>query len=153
MAPNIILGASGRPEPPTDIVRRLRAIDPGLSLRFIPGVIETWAITLTFREDDPRREGMRDGSISPDCDYDIIGWLPAGCPLDEAPGYVGRAFGTHPKESVRKMLQRMDEWNEKPPEATQQVEEVVAELSDANFGLDAPKVTGRRRKVEPKGGK
>lgn len=145
--PVILLGLDGRPKPPEEIVRRLRAIDPRMGLKFVPGVLMNWAVTMEFGPDDRRRKDIQSGKVNPEDAYDIIGWLPAECSLDEAPAYISRMIAMYPREDVRKALDRMEAWNATEG-GKEEMEEVLNELADDNFGLEVPKVTGKRKRVK-----
>ena len=137
----ILYGADGTPQPPTDIVARLE--ERGLKLYKFPDENPRWGILSRWREDDPRREMIRKGEMSPGDDFDIIGYLPMDCPLEEVPTYLERQLRQHPREDIARLADRMRDWNEKGL-AEQQVEEVVAAAAENNFGVHDKKVSGRR---------
>ena len=152
MTAPVLLGADGRPQPPQDIAKRLRGIEPRLGLRFVPGAYEVWAITLEWPEHDPRRQGVKENRVDPDSTYDIVGWLPAGCALDEAPAFVSNSLRTFPRADVQSLVSRMERWNEEKAGGREETSDVLAELTDNKFGMEERRVTGRRtRHQKPTG--
>lgn len=105
----------GRPVPPSEVVAGLQRIDPALGLRFMPGGINqsgTWAFTLRWRQDDPRREMIRRQEMAPEDDFDALGYLPLDCPPEQAVGhFVASVKRWHGKEDVTRLLSRVDQWN------------------------------------------
>jgi hypothetical protein len=109
----IVLNPLGQPQPPSDIVRRLRQVHPALGLKFYqPGVgASAWALTWRWPDADPRREYIRRGQMAADADYDILTWLPLDCPVDQAAGYVERALAHHPREDIKSLVSRVHHYN------------------------------------------
>lgn len=117
----MILGADHRPQPPSEIVARLRQVDPGLGLTFCPGafwqerlgrMVDSWAITEAWRMDDPRYRRVQAGEIDGDHCFDILTFLPADCSVDEAFGYfVGSCQRNRGKAGVNDLLNRVHTYN------------------------------------------
>lgn len=117
------------PQPPTEIVRRLRQVHAALGLKFYhPAAgFSSWAVTWTWAANDPRRERIQRGEIRPDADFDIIAWLPLDCPVAEAAAYVERAVKHYPREDIQNLTNRLHHYNavEAPAENWREVEAAV----------------------------
>ena len=107
----VLLNSTGQPEPPTHVVKRLRALHAGLFLKFLEQTGEHWAICLRWSPDDRRWESVQRGETNPDAAYDIIGYLPMLCSADEAPAYLERTFRQYPKDEVRNMADFVEQYN------------------------------------------
>lgn len=141
----VLLNSAGRPEPSPEIQRRLGAIDPNLSLRWVAGIGSHWAVTCRWREGDRRWEWVQTGVTPPDRAFDIFGYLPMDCPLEQAPAYIERVFRTFPRDDARKMADAVASWNDDKA-GTEEMEEAVAEVLDMPDPTQAPKKRGRPRK-------
>ena len=140
----VLLNSTGQPEPPTYVVKRLRALHAGLHLRFLDQTGEHWAVCMDWQPDDRRWEWVQRGSTDPNAAYDIIGYLPILCGADEAPAYLERTFRQYPKDEIRNMADHVQAYNESAPVA----EAVNAALTEVLDAPDpAPKKRGRPRKV------
>lgn len=131
-APALVLNDRGVPEPPSDIQRRLREIDPDLHLRFSGG---QFALAFRWRQDDPRRQMIRAGEMNPGDDFDIYGFLPHDCAADEAYGYVVANLRSWSQASTdaKGMLERVHHYNrEQERKNAQPVVDYADELIDAN---------------------
>ena len=136
----VLLNSTGQPEPPTHVVKRLRALHAGLHLRFMEHTGEHWAVCMTWTPEDRRWEWVQRGETDPASTYDIIGYLPMLCSADEAPAYLERTLRQHPKDEVRRMADFVQQFNETTPGA----DAVDAALVEA---LEQPVVKrGRPRK-------
>jgi hypothetical protein len=141
----IVLNQHGTPEPPSDLLARLRRVHPALSLRWsqMPG--RPWAMTWEWQSEDARWERVRQSEIPPASAFDIIGYLPADCPIDQAGAYVEASLRSYPREEVQKARQRMTHWNEvELPKA--QMNEVLVDTMDA---IGAEKRKPRRTRIIP----
>jgi hypothetical protein len=109
----LLVNLAAEPIPPSDILRRLKQVHPALGLKFYePGAgVSSWAVTWKWRDDDPRRERIRRQEIPPDADIDIIAWLPLGCSVDEAAGFVERAVRHYPRDDIRALCDRLHHYN------------------------------------------
>lgn len=107
----VLLNALGRPEPSPSVAQRLRAIHPGLFLRYVDSFGEHWAVCMGWEPQDDRWEQIQSGDVSPDRAFDIIGYLPMLCSADEAPSYLERMFRTFPRESVQQLSNAMSTWD------------------------------------------
>lgn len=143
----VLLNAAGTPEPSPEIQRRLRGVHSGLHLKYIRGVDAHWGVCMTWTENDARRAQIQAGEIPSDKAFDIIGYLPMDCPVEQAPGFLERTFRTFPREDVQRMADMLDK--EGTEGATQRaMEEALAEVLDSPdpTGI-APRKRGRPRKI------
>lgn len=139
----ILLNERGTPEPSPDIQRRLRAIHPRLSLKYVTAAPSHWAVTLGWDDSDPRNERVRTGKLPIGSAYDIIGYLPMDAGVDDAPGYLARMFRQYPMEHVQSIADHVAQFNATAP-VQQAVESAVAEVLDSANPAGTPKA--RRRK-------
>jgi hypothetical protein len=141
----LVLNQHGTPEPPSDVLARLRRVHPALSLRWSQMPNRPWSMTWEWPETDARWGRVRSNEISPDAAYDIIGYLPTDCPIDQAGAYVENALKQYPRDEVRKVRERMHKWNEvdKPKE---QMNEVLTDTMD-NIGAERRQKNPRRQRV------
>jgi hypothetical protein len=139
----ILLNERGNPEPSPDVQRRLRGVHPRLSLRFVEVAPSSWAVALEWADDDPRRERVRNGTLPLGSAYDIIGYLPMGASVDEAPAYLSRMFREYPLDHVRSIADRIADFNATEP-VREAVQAAAAEVLDSANPAGTPK--GRRRK-------
>jgi hypothetical protein len=127
-APVVLLSHRGTPEPSPDIQRRLRAVHPRLFLRYVESLAEYWAICMTWDDNDRRYEMIRSQIINPEKSFDIIGYLPMHCSLDEAPSYLAKSFREYPVQEVQTLAQHIAVFNES---LTDQIaEKALADLLD-----------------------
>ncbi len=144
----VLLNALGRPEPSPEVSRRLTAIHAGLSLRWIPGAGENWAVCMAWQPEDGRWQYVQNGSYDAHLTYDIIGYLPMNCGPDEAAPYLERSFRTFPREDIQRMSDAMANWNTgNIQEALDAAIGEVLDSPDPSLGMDAPRKRGRPRKV------
>lgn len=129
-SPNLVTNLNGAPEAPRDIVDRLRRVDPALGLRWMPDLDRSsWALTWEWPLNDGRWARVQCNDISRESAYDIIGYLPVGCSIDQAAGYVETHLKQYPKEEIRKLHKAVQRWNEvEIPQ--QQVSQVIADTLD-----------------------
>lgn len=140
----VLLNTAGTPEPPTHVVRGLRNLHPSYGLRFSPG--PSWAITWEWPEKDPRWARVRAQEYPRESAFDIIGYLPLDCSVDDAPGYVERSIRAYPVEEVRKHIANIAHWNKvEVPKA--QTQALIADTLD-DHARDQRKQNPRRTRVE-----
>jgi hypothetical protein len=91
----------------------LRAVDPRFHLRWVSGVMRYWAICEHWRDNDPRRERIKQGEITPDAAWDVIAFLPLGCSAEEVEGYVLREFErvSDPKKQAAEQVDAIEKAN------------------------------------------
>ena len=144
----LLLNALGRPEPSPEVSRRLKAIHTGLSLRWVAGAGEHWAICMAWQPEDRRWATVQEGAYDPHLTFDIIGYLPMSCGPDEAAPYLERTFRTFPREDIQRMSAAMENWNTGHiQEALDAAIGEVLDRSDPSSVMDAPRKRGRPRKV------
>lgn len=146
MGSPVLLNSAGRPEPSPEIARRLAAITPRLTIRWMEGIGPCWAICLGWAEGDRRWAWVQEGRTRHDRAFDIIGYLPRDCSPDEAPAYLERMLRDYPRDEVRHMADAMEQWNETEA-GKEEVEQAIAEILDSpDPSREAPKKRGRPRK-------
>lgn len=126
----LILNSAGEPEPSSEISRRLKAIHAGLHLRFVNSTAEHWATCMSWQPDDRRWESIQNGQVDPSRAYDIIGYIPLACSVDEAPAYLERYFRGSSNEEVRNMADSVTNWNTMGGQLSSVVEEAIGEVLD-----------------------
>lgn len=139
----VLLNSAGQPEPSPAIQRRLAAITPGLQLLWLPGMGQSWAVILKWRESDRRWEWVQEQNYDPTRTFDIIGYLPKDCSLDEAAPYLERMLRTYPRDDVRNMVDKVAKWNEEEA-GRADVEQAVAEI------LDSPNPSQQKKRGRPR---
>lgn len=117
----LVRDAGGVPQPPREILQRLQQWEPALGLKYHA---VQWAFTWTWKDDDPRRQRIRDGQYPADAAYDIIGYIPLDCPVDSIPAYAVKALTHYPRDEVRKLVEGVGRYNAVDV-AKQQVETVL----------------------------
>ena len=70
-----------------------------------------WAVVWDWPENDTRWERVRTQEIGRESAFDIIGYLPISCTLDEARPYIESHLKNYPKEEVSRLRARMTHWN------------------------------------------
>lgn len=120
----------GGPVPSPSILAALKRLDPALGLRFIAKFEQSeWAVTWEWPESDRRWARVRSQEISRESAYDILGYLPVDCSLDQARGYIEAHLKNYPIENVQRIRTRMHHWNEvELPK--QQVQQLVTDTLD-----------------------
>jgi hypothetical protein len=148
----LILNSAGKPEPSPEISRRLRFIHPGLHLRYIEVFDSNWAVCMEWNEEDVRRAGIKKGLTDPDKAFDIVGYIPLTCHVDETPSYLERVFREFPGQEAKGFLDRLEYYNRIP--AQEAADKALAEVLDSSdpsqdkkviVSAPAPKKTPRRR--------
>lgn len=143
---SVIVNDRGTPEPPTDVVRRLRAVDPKLTLRWGPW--GAWQLVREWRSGDRRWERVQTERYDPAMAFDVIGHIPNACSVDEVPAYVERLLREWSNaDEATQMLKAMDHYH--TGTATSAVAEAVQEAIEETVAtVTAPIVKkGRRTKV------
>lgn len=140
---SVITNLRGEPEVPSDVARRLAAVDAGLSLRWTAQG-KVWALVRQWPETDRRWQWVRESRYNPSQAHDIIGYIPNDCPVDAVPSYVTRLLREWPVADAKKVLDGMERYNQR----TDVVEALVEEAAEAVLEDVAPKKRGRPRKSE-----
>ena len=137
----MILSDQGVPYAPSDIVTRLRQVNPRLGLLWRNGWNGAhWALVMEWDESDRRRSRVRSGELAPDEAHDILAFLPPDCSADQAYGYLVNAFRASSEENTRKLLDRVHTYNDNVLKAHEE-----SALSDA---LNWAEVRGRNLVVD-----
>jgi hypothetical protein len=123
--------AGGVPIPPSDLVAELRkrADAPNLDIVYCNA---SWRAIWRWREDDPRRQWIREGKYGEQDAYDVIGDAPPYLSIDDALGYFERSLRQYPREEVRKHADAIQRYNEVAVPQQQ-----VAEVMNAVLGGNA----------------
>jgi hypothetical protein len=111
--PALMVTERGGPVPPQEVIQRLRAeVGPEFGLRFMANFDAShWAVIREWPANDVRWARVRSQEIGPEAAYDIIGYLPLTCPVEQAAGYVQRALKSYPIEEIRKLADKVSAWN------------------------------------------
>ena len=141
MSGPVVLNHRGTPEPSSEVQRRLAAVHPSLSLRFIDGMDTHWAICFKWEESDLRWASVQSQEIDPNRSIDMVGFLPMDCSPDEAAPYFLKEFRQHPNVNVQALVDRMVHYNATAPIAAA-MDKAMGEVLDNPFA-DAPKRRGR----------
>ena len=141
----VLLNSAGLPEPSPEVQRRLQAVDPHLKLQFVKGAGPSWAVSMRWHANDERWKRVQDGRADPNRAFDIIGYLPMDCGVDEAPAYLVRMLRDYPKQEVQNMVERVAQWN-KQDAGKAEVEQAVAEI------LDSPDPSQQKKRGRPRKG-
>lgn len=157
-------GVSETKTAPEYALKRLAAIDSRLSMIWVDGIMQYWAITEKWLPSDPRWEGIKKGEVPPDKCYDIKAGLPKNCSPYEVEGYIASRFErvTDPakqaQEAVDSVAQAnakaqaaikeafVDEQGEKGLRTTKHDLEVEAGLATANAQIIVPANIGKGKR-------
>lgn len=126
----ILLNAQGRPEPSPEVTRRLLAVDPALFLRFFDHAGAAWGVCMAWPKSDVRWAEVQAGRVDPTYAFDIVGFLPMDCPVDEAPAYLGKMLRDFPKDEVRRIADRVTAFNAAGGSTREVLEQVIGEMMD-----------------------
>lgn len=141
----MLVNSVGRPEPSPELQRRLAAITPGLQLRLLNGVGSRWSVTLAWGPQDRRWRWVQEEKYDPASAFDIIGYLPLDCGIDQAAPYLERMLRDYPREDVQRMVDGVTKWNAEDAGKVE-VEQAVAEVLDA----PDPTLTVKRKRGRPR---
>ncbi len=149
----LVRDADGIPMPPVELAARLhQRIGAEWNLRYLSA---SWAVTRDWPPTDRRHEWIKTGETDPRFAWDIIGYLPLTCGVDEAPAYLERMLKSDGREEIRRRVDAVRDWNtvEQPK---QTVETVLAATHDALARSDdvtsavyavTPATTTRKRRT------
>lgn len=105
----LVRGLDGRPLPPPELLAKLKQYDPRIGLFYTNAA---WAITEAWREDDQRRQWIQSGEMQPEMAFDICGYLPVNCALEEAPAYIERELRSWTAEQFAGLRAAVNHWND-----------------------------------------
>lgn len=131
---SLIRDEKGRPIPPTDLLARIKQYDDRLGL-FYNNM--GWAITETWRLSDPRWAMVQSGDLGGDFTFDICGYLPLTCSLDEAPAYITRELRAWTPDRFQSLRETVNHWNDVVQPAAQR-DEALARVEDVMCSKDSP---------------
>ena len=112
---SVLVNRFEEPIPPSDIVRRLKQIDPHLGLRYYNDSRQEgyhWAVTWDWPANDRRREWIQQGQTPPDRAFDILTFLPSDCDPNDAYGFVVRSMRVASTPEIRKCLEWVARYND-----------------------------------------
>ena len=133
-------------EPPKLLVERFARVDDRLGLKFVQfpiadstnvNSIRHWAIVIHWREDDARRQWIQRGEIPASAAFDVLGYLPIDCSVQEAFTYFERMATGQLRDGrdVANMVSRLHLFNaEVKKEVMQPVMDKANELIEDNIG-------------------
>lgn len=142
---SVVLNDKGRPEAPSELQRRLGQVHPRLFLRHVQTGDEVWAVCMRWDEHDPRFGEVQSQVIDPDRTFDIIGYIPRACSLQEAPAYLERVFRQYPVEKVSEVANRVSDFNKSVvSDASDKILGEILDQKDPSNSL--PKITRPKRR-------
>lgn len=144
-SPVILVNPAGIPEPSPEIQRRLRAVHGGLTLRLMDTGVPTWSVCMEWQPDDRRWEWVQNESYDARSAYDIIGYLPLGCSVDEAPAYLSRMVRAFPRDDIQRLSDSVSNYNTGVVNTA--VEDAIGEVLDSADPSTIRRGRGRPRKV------
>jgi hypothetical protein len=100
-----LLDGNDCPLAPSSVLAELAEINPRLGLNYHK-FTRSFMLTLTLADDDPRREMIRRGELSPHADFEILCPVPADVPLDELRSWCAgqlRRVGQS-RDDIRRMV-------------------------------------------------
>jgi hypothetical protein len=77
--------------------------------------------------------------------YDIIGYLPLGCSVDEAPAYLAKMIRAFPREDIQRLSDSVENYNTGVVNSA--VEEAIGDMLDSANPSTMRRGRGRPRKV------
>lgn len=108
-AQDLLRGADGRPRPQPELLARLQKYDERVGLFYTNAA---WAIIETWRPEDPRRARVQRGEMPEDMAFDICGYLPVTCSVDEAPAYIERELRSYTEHQFNALRHAVNHWND-----------------------------------------
>lgn len=100
-----LLDGDQNPLAPSSVVADLQAINPRLGLNYHIAM-RVFMVTLKWPENDPRREMIQRGEMSPDADFEILCPVPVNVSLDELTEWVRSQLVRvgNSREDVKRMV-------------------------------------------------
>lgn len=105
----LVRDMQGRPQPPGELLAKLKQYDSRIGLFYTSA---SWAITEMWRDDDPRRLRIQAGELQPEYAFDIAGYLPITCSVDEALPYIERELQSVSAEQFQALRHTVNHWND-----------------------------------------
>lgn len=141
----LVRNADGIPQPPQDLLARIQAQSGGrVGLLYTKAA---WAITERWPEGDPRYQWVQDGSVQDAYAFDVCGYLPITCSLDDAPAYIERELRHYTTEQFQALRHTVNHWNEVVQDQAVEAEVIGAVTNaldagnDVRPGISAPVAT------------
>lgn len=125
----LVRDTQGRPIPSPELVAKIKKYDSRIGLFYTKAA---WAITEAWKEEDPRRQWVQNGSMQPEYAFDICGYLPITCTLDEAPAFIERELTSWTAAQFKGLRDAVNHWNDVQLE--KQVEDQI--MSGVSNALD-----------------
>ena len=104
----LLRDARGVPQPPLWLTERLQRDNPGIGVFYTKA---SWAVTESWKHDDMRRKRIREEGLDPNFAFDVVGYLPTTCSLDEAPGFINGMLRGLPKSRFTETRNAVNNWN------------------------------------------
>lgn len=123
----LVRDADGRPQPPTELVAKLKQFDDRIGLFYTNC---SWAITERWRESDPRWERVQQGECQAEYAFDICGYLPVTCSLDEALPYIERELKHYSAEQFAALRHTVLHWNDEAQDQRMESQVLGAVVND-----------------------
>jgi hypothetical protein len=100
-----LVDGADNPLAPPSVVAGLKEISPRLGLQYHKA-LHAFMVTLQWLEDDPRRQMIRDGVMSPNADFEILCPVPANVSFDELRGWLESQLVRvgNTREDVKRMV-------------------------------------------------
>lgn len=117
---------------------QLAAADARLGILLMPNALgdgaTLWGVTYKWNMLDPRRAEVQRGDRREEDAFDILGFLPADCPIDTAFDYILNRFRwPQDRSDLRNIIDRVHEHNRKVKEAAlQPTMDLANELIETN---------------------
>lgn len=121
----LVRDPAGVPIPPSEITTRIQRTWPGerFDLRYLSA---SWAVIRGWGPQDQRWAGVQSGELSPHFTWDIIGFLPITCSVDEAPAFLEKMLREDSRDDIQKLALGIADWN-----AIGQPMQLASEVVDA----------------------
>lgn len=143
---SVLVTANGDPQPPEDVLRRLRAVDGGLTLEW-QRQMKQWTVKRAWPQSDRRWQWVQEQSYPPSAAHDILGYVPNDCDVDQVPAYVEGLIRTWPVEDAKQLLERMVHYNDRTDAVAAVVEQAVEETLETAVETVLKRKPGRPKKV------
>jgi hypothetical protein len=100
-----LVDGAGNPLAPPSVVEALASINERLGIMYHVA-LRAFIVTLRWPEDDPRRQMIREGVLSPHSDFEALCPVPANVSLDELHGWVEQQLVRvgESRDDIRRMV-------------------------------------------------
>lgn len=100
---------------------------------------------MQWQPDDRRWEWVQNESYDANMAYDIIGYLPLGCSIDDAPAYLMKMVRAFPREDIQRLADSVSQYN--TGVVSSAVDEAIGDMLDSADPATVRRGRGRPRKV------